>query len=362
MPLWLKLLLGGVAAVTLLGVALCGLILLVSLWAMTSGPQHDTLGVIGERSVAVLHLGDATDDPGAQALLAQSLETFLVTAQKVEQGPQAPPPPPLGLDAMSWAWGLYLPREATLVLERDPASSSGLSGAGAINPRAFVRAVRSALELQLGPPDAPSDVLRRGDHLYLPTAANSSTYLSFAKGTLLWGELAPVERLHARLEAKARSQLADDVRALRSDWLVVGVTRELDGLRGPLRLQRAVNEAPEERSLDEVDFARAWIGLKVEDSDTVVLRMVVEEVSPGGLDLLAGAMQRRCETLTEELSDDDVVPECTLSQQGSELVLDARWTQLQASLARAFERDLRKSADEPSAVPSTATGSDRASP
>ena len=106
----------------------------------------------------------------------------------------------------------------------------------------------------------------------------------------------------------------------------------------------------------------AWIGLQAEDRDTVVLRMVVEEVSPSGLDLLASAMQSRCETLTEELSGDDVVPECTLAQQGSGLVLEARWTQLQAALARAFERDLRKSADEPSAAPSTAPGSDRVSP
>lgn len=352
LPLVVRVLLGVVVAGVMLVAGFVLLSVLVMYWAFSTGAQVDTLGVVAEDSVAVVHLTDVADDPGVHAMVDQSLLALMVASQRVETGTVPPELEQLGRPGgppmwpMSMMMRLYIPRDATLVFDADPSVDSGLTAGGAANPRSMVRLIRTMLE-EVHAGEGADPRIREGDKVFI--RLDPDGYVSFDGGTVFWGGLEQLRQLRARVGSDAKPVLVEDVRALRADWPLVGVTRQRDALADLLKLEATAQElapAGDDISMEAVTFERAWFGVRVPDGDTVELHAVIEGASPAGTELLEHVLKAACEELTAELTPEAPAPvmqmTCTTGAEGADLVLDARVSNIQAALAASIEQSLRE--------------------
>ena len=348
LPLVVRVLLGFVVAGVMLAAGFVLLTVLLTWWALSTGAQVDTLGVVAEDSVAVVHLTDVADDPGVRAMVDESLVAMLVASQRVETGTVPPELEQLGRPGgpqmwpMSTMMRLYIPRDATLVLDADPTVDSGLTAGGAVNPRSMVRFFRTMLE-NVESVDGPDPRVFEGDKVFI--RLDPDGYVSFDEGTVFWGGLEQLRQLRERVESNAKPLLADDVLALRTDWPLVGVTRQRDGLADLLALDTTAQElapAGDGIAMEEITFERAWFGVRVPDGDTVELHVAIEGLSPAGTELLEHVLTKSCEELTADTPLPGMQVACTTAAEGQELLLDARWSNIQAALTAEMERSLRE--------------------
>ncbi|MCP4659685.1 MAG: hypothetical protein GY856_30145 [bacterium] len=308
-------------------------------WFFSPGEQIATDAIAGDDSLAVVHMDELADDPGAQALLTKVLVGFDEVNRRQQQ--QDLP------ESMRWISNLprqspsskdlnmYIPKEVTVTLER-PDDGDDPNFVVAANLRAMVRPIKAGLALigrGEGDPDFHSQ--HRGHDVY---RMERNAFVGFVENTLLFSDAASameqaIDRIVAGGEAAAPSQpLRVELSTPEGDWDAAGVLTNEDGLLAELLRDLEPGMAPDEAEQLEFSF-----GIDLVSADQATGRTLLECADNQQAIEWLMELDQRSERLIEEAARHGLELDVDSRVQGRQVLSELRLTGIEAAIDEAIE-------------------------
>ncbi len=313
-----------------------------TLWLFSTPEQAATDAIVGADSLAVVRLHELADDPGTQALLDKLLER-LDEVNRQQQEENLPP-------SMRWLSDLQsqqrstakdmnpiIPREMTIVFERDPGDEDTPRFVVAANPRMMVRLFKTTLGLvgRLGDGEQISSEYR-GHEVY--HFGGDEGALAFVRGTVLFSDSrAVLETAIDRLETPAAGpHLLGDGVVPEGDWDLEGSLGSEPGfvegfLDGWLALADG-EPTPEEAVDGEPEALRLGFGFDVATVDEVVGQAVLVCPDAASASRWATRWSEGLEESVETLAGDGLELGYEVATEGERVVVDLEIVGLAAAI------------------------------
>jgi hypothetical protein len=401
LPLWIKILLvlGVILGALLLLLTLVPLAVMV--WLMGSGDQVDTRALPSSRSVAVFHVEPDLDDPGVIAMLDHLSTTIPELQSRLRRAQGYPEwlnqlEALRNARSAEASLEIMMPTQATISLEpadvEDPEASE-LTMMGAVNLPAWGRGARVGMWLgakmqeEVASADPSVQAVQRvevdGNTLYVQRSSSGEVFWGALDSTLLGGGgsfqvmVTAMERMLAGQVEPLSPELQGAVDLLGPEaWEAWGAMVHQQATVDKLGLdpyaneelsaeqirmleammQDGAGEVPEELQLEldgtdspdpegslrsclaDLEGAGALaFGADVVGEDELRFSLAVQLVGEQGRAEAEACLREICADYQQELTDSELVLECSYDSQPAGVVSTASLTGIQAATARIIE-------------------------
>lgn len=339
--------LGGFEKV-LIGCAVgCGILVVIGIlaaaggayWFFSPGEQVATDAIAGDDSLAMVHMTELADDPGAQALLTKVLVRFdeISRRQQQENLPESmrwisnlPRQSPSSRDL-----AMYIPKEVTLTLERSDHGGRP-DFVVAANLRTMVRPIKAGLALiGRGEGDPNFHSQHRGHDVY---HMEHNAFVGFVENTLLFSDAAPaleraIDRIVAGGEAPAPVRpLRVKLSTPQGDWDASGVLSNEDGLLAQLLRDLEPGMVPDKAEQLEFSFGLDLVSADEATGQTVLACADTQQALAWLMEL-----DRRSERLIEEAARYGLELDIDSRVEGRQVVSELRLTGIEAAIDEGIE-------------------------